>query len=363
MDRLHVTYHLNVEPDDAEALARSILLEQTVETPREVAERYPFVRSAMLGERLELAPHADGGTRLRLALPVSTASVDPLQFLNVLFGNVSLHGLATLEDFELPAALAPTFHGPRFGLRGLRDRFERPEGPLTASALKPVGIPLDELERLCRDFAEGGIDLVKDDHYLADHAFCPFDARVRACQAVMDDVAAATGHRTIYAPNLSGTPDQVRRQLDVAQEAGVQAVMVAPMALGLPVLYELTQRGDVPVLAHPSFAGAGRITPLALLGKLFRLFGADAVIFPNYGGRFSYAAETCRALAEQLRAPWPPFRTVLPVPAGGMDVDRAPELVRFFGPDVMLLVGGSLLRAEDDLRDRTAAFVAAAREA
>jgi ribulose-bisphosphate carboxylase large chain len=40
--------------------------------------------------------------------------------------------------------------------------------------------------------------------------------------------------------------------------------------------------------------GAARITPPLLLGKLFRLFGADAMIFPHHGGRFGYSAATCR---------------------------------------------------------------------
>jgi ribulose-bisphosphate carboxylase large chain len=67
------------------------------------------------------------------------------------------------------------------------------------------------------------------------------------------------------------------------------------MLLGMPFFYELTQKHlSVPILAHPSFAGNPNIPPDILLGKLFRLFGADAVIFPNYGGRFSYSPEVCQ---------------------------------------------------------------------
>jgi ribulose-bisphosphate carboxylase large chain len=31
------------------------------------------------------------------------------------------------------------------------------------------------------------------------------------------------------------------------------------------------------------------------------------------------------------------------VPAGGMTLARVPEMLDFYGPDVMLLIGGSLL--------------------
>jgi len=37
----------------------------------------------------------------------------------------------------------------------------------------------------------------------------------------------------------------------------------------------------------------------------------------------------------------------MPVPAGGMLVDRVDEMVSDFGPDTMLLIGGGLLSAGD----------------
>ena len=364
MDHLHVTYRLDVAPDAAEALAEALLLEQTVETPRRVAERDAFVRENLLGYIHEIRPDDKDGAQVVLALPLRTASADPSQFLNVLFGNTTLHPYVTLEDFDVPPALHTLFRGPRFGLAGLRACIGVPTRPLTATALKPVGLSVESLAALCRTFAEGGIDLIKDDHYLGDHAFCPFEERVRACQAAVDEVQARTGHRTLYLPNLSGTPDQVHWQADLAQQIGVRAVMVAPMLLGLPAFYDLTHtRLEVPVLAHPSFAGGLRIRPETLLGKLFRLFGTDAVIFPNYGGRFPFSPEQCAAIAQSLRADWGPYRPAFPVPAGGMNIERVPELIAFFGLDTILLIGGSLLESGEALREHTQALVASVEQA
>ena len=363
MSPLHVTYRLETAPAEAATMAEAILLEQTVETPRRVAERDTFVREHLMGGIHAIEPHDDGSTRVTLALPLPTASADPSQFLNVLLGNTSLQPGVTLEDFDVPAALHALFGGPRFGVQGLRLRLGVPTRPLTATALKPVGLGVEAIAALCRTFAEGGIDLIKDDHYLADHLFCPFEARVRACQAVVDEVAAKTGRRPLYLPNLSGTADQVFRQADLAQEAGVGAVLVAPMLLGLPAFYDLTQgRLDVPVLAHPTFAGGPRIRPETLLGKLFRLYGADAVIFPNYGGRFQFSPAQCAGLAATLRDAWGPYRSAFPVPAGGMQVERAEEMITFFGLDTVLLIGGSLLEAGDAMLDRTRALVASVEE-
>jgi len=135
-------------------------------------------------------------------------------------------------------------------------------------------------------------------------------------------------------------------------------VLVAPALVGMPAFHELVNEVlDVPVIAHPAYAGAARVAPPLLLGTLFRLLGADASIFPSAGGRFAWSAETCSAIADACRRPWSALQATLPVPAGGMSVERAPEIVRAYGRDAMLLVGGSLLMAGDRLAERTREFV------
>jgi ribulose-bisphosphate carboxylase large chain len=52
----------------------------------------------------------------------------------------------------------------------------------------------------------------------------------------------------------------------------------------------------------------------------------------------------------------------VPVPAGGMTTDRVPEMLDFYGADVMLLIGGALLDARERLTEATAAFVAKVHE-
>lgn len=360
MDHLQVTFLVDAPPDSAADFVESVMLEQSVETPLDVALRHAFVRENMLGRVTALEPLSATRVRARLELPGLIASTDVAQLLNVLFGNVSLHASIELEQFELPSSILEKYAGPRFGIEGIREQLQIFDRALTCSALKPAGLTVGELASLCRTMATGGIDVIKDDHYLADHPFSPFEERVRQCQEAVAEVAASSGRRSIYCPNLSGTPDDVRRALDFAQRSGVGAVMIAPMLLGLPAFYEIARRDlEVPVLLHPSFAGATRIRPEILLGKLFRLLGGDAVIFPNYGGRFSYSREACGAVTEQLRAPWGGLRPSLPVPAGGMTVERTPELVDFFGKDTMLLVGGGLLDTGEGVLERTRSFAQA----
>jgi ribulose-bisphosphate carboxylase large chain len=126
------------------------------------------------------------------------------------------------------------------------------------------------------------------------------------------------------------------------------------MLVGLPLLHQLASLADgLPVIAHPAFGGLLRAEEPALFGKLFRWLGADAVIFPHAGGRFSYSPATCAALAGVLRAGHPRVRPAFPAPAGGIKIERVGELLEFYGRDCILLIGGSLYEAGDSLFERT----------
>src|ERR1700722_17491131 len=131
--------------------------------------------------------------------------------------------------------------------------------------------------------------------------------------------------------------------------------MIAPMLLGLPFMAEIVaQYASVPVIAHPSFGGATRIAPELLYGKLFPLYGADATIFANFGGRFAYSRETCGKLARALTQPEiPNLPPSLPMPAGGIKYHQGADVLSFYGREVVLLIGGGLYEAGDDTALRT----------
>jgi ribulose-bisphosphate carboxylase large chain len=293
-------------------------------------------------------------------LAPATIGNDAGQMLNMLFGNTSLHDDVVLHDVALPTALAAAFGGPHHGIAGLRAPVGAPRRALTCSALKPQGLAPEQLGALAERFARGGIDYVKDDHGLADQGYSRFAERIRACWAGIARGRDATGHPTRYVPSLSGSLNAMRRQLGLARELGIDCAMLAPMVAGFANMQALVREfPDIAFFAHPSLGGAARLAPALLIGKLFPLVGADAVIFPNFGGRFGYSPETCRALADNARKPGHGLPPSLPVPAGGMTLQRVPELLDFYGPDAMLLIGGNLLSARAQLTEATAAFARA----
>ena len=342
---MQVAYRVRARAADIEARARSIAVEQSIEMPPH-ALRDPRVRAEVLGRVDDIVDQADGHFLVTIALALETTGFEAGQLMNMLFGNSSLHPDIELVDVGLPADATAAFGGPRFGIEGLRRLTGAHDRPMTCTALKPQGSSIRALAQLARQFALAGIDMIKDDHGLADQLSAPFAERARAVQEAVSEANAISGHRTIYAPSLTGGPRRLMAQLEAAKNAGVGALLIAPMISGMGALQECATAG-LPVLGHPALAGATRIHPALLLGKLFRLAGADAVIYPNHGGRFSFTPQLCLSVAESARAPWHDMATAMPVPAGGIQLDRVDELVTFYGTDVMLLIGGALLEAPD----------------
>jgi ribulose-bisphosphate carboxylase large chain len=343
---------------EARAIAEDLALEQSVEVP---ADCVPARLSHLIGAVEALERDGDGW-RACVALPAELMSAGAAGLLNLLFGNVSLKPRVRLVDMRLPPVAVHAFAGPRFGVAGLRAAVGAPRRPLTATALKPVGLTPAELARRAAGYARGGVDIVKDDHNLMDQRAHPFEERVARCQEAVAAANAATGGSTLYAPMIAGPFERLDAQAAFARSCGVRIVLTAPMLVGVDAARSLAARHDLALMAHPSFAGAalgaggGGVAPALLLGALFRLFGADLSIFPNAGGRFAFDRAECVAIADALRAPMGGLRPAMPAPAGGMALDRVGEMVETFGRDVVLLIGGALMRASPDPERAAALF-------
>ena len=355
--RIQALYHVRSDAAAIAARAQGIAVEQSVEMPLSAVED-ARVMAEIVGQVEDISDLGNGAFAVRIGLAAETVGGDAGQLLNMLFGNTSLQDDVTLRDVTLPPEMTKKFHGPRHGLAGLRQRVRVTSGrALTCSALKPQGMPSDALAALAARLARGGLDYIKDDHGLADQAYSPFATRVRAIAAALRLVTAETGHPTRYIPSLSGDAGSMKSQVAVARAEGIDTVMLAPMVAGVSTMQSLVNAfPDMAFMAHPALGGVARIAPELLIGKLFPLFGADTVVFPTHGGRFGYSARTCLDLAANARATG---QGSMPVPAGGISLARTAEILDFYGPETMLLIGGSLLDAKSRLTEETAAFTAA----
>jgi ribulose-bisphosphate carboxylase large chain len=359
-ERLRLTYLLTCQAgEDPHAKARDIAHEQTVELPAaclspEIAERIP-------GEVTALEASTESRWRAVLSYDVVTVGEDLPQLLNLLFGNISLKRGILLTEIEWPPSLLAYLQGPRFGIEGLRALCGRPEGrPLLCTAAKPLGLSATELAHRCSQFALAGLDIIKDDHGLANQATAPFAERVARCQEAVATANARTGGNSLYFPNLTAPAPELAERAELARAAGCRGALLSPLLVGLDSMRWVAATSGLAILAHPSLAGAffhetHGIAPELLLGDLFRVAGSDGVIYPNVGGRFPFPESACIAINSRLRQRLGNVRPAFPVPGGGIDVAQLPYWIDRYGPDTMFLIGGSLY-AQADLVQAAARF-------
>ncbi len=351
--RITARYALSGPLEDAPSRAAAIALEQTIEFPADLVGDDDIRRHVM--GRVESIEAAGPALAIAdLSYAVETTGFELPQLLNVLFGNCSLLPGVRLVDVGFPTAFLARFRGPRFGIDGLRDLLGVPQRPLLATALKPMGLNSSALAQMAGTLARAGVDLIKDDHSLANQPFAPFAERVAACSAAVADANAETGRRALYLPSVNAPAGELEARVAFARSVGAGGLLVLPGLTGFDAMRRLADDDgiELPLMAHPALLGSfiaderAGIDHGLLFGTLMRLAGADMTIFPSYGGRFSFSRAACGSVADACRASLGALAPILPVPAGGMTLDRLGELAAFYGRDAVLLIGGDLHRGD-----------------
>lgn len=355
-ERFSAIYHLSGRESDARANAQDLCLEQTVELPDALVTD-ETLRANVFGRIETLSPIGQDLYAARISFASEIVGDELSQLVNVLFGNISIKPGIRLERVELSTTLAQKFRGPRFGKKGLRALLGIRERPLLCTALKPMGLAPRELAELAYQLARGGIDIIKDDHALANQNFAPFEERVARCTAAVARANQETGGTSVYAPNVTAPAPLIRERALFAKQHGAGALLLCPGISGLDAMRALADDDAIalPILSHPALQGSfvadptSGISHFCLFGQLNRLAGADAAIFPNAGGRFFFTKEDCRALADGCDTDMGHLAPILPTPAGGMTLERVPEMRAMYGRDVIFLIGAGLRSHSSDL--------------
>jgi ribulose-bisphosphate carboxylase large chain len=136
----------------------------------------------------------------------------------------------------------------------------------------------------------------------------------------VNEANAVTGYASIYMPNVSAPADQILERALLAKELGAGGLLVCPGLVGWDAMRMLADdnRLALPIMSHPALIGSftaapdGGISHYALYGLMPRLFGADASIFPSWGGRFSFSMEECAAIVAGTEAALGGFKSSSP---------------------------------------------------
>ncbi|MDM5337766.1 2,3-diketo-5-methylthiopentyl-1-phosphate enolase [Fictibacillus enclensis] len=288
---------------------------------------------------------------LKISYPAANFSPDLPAILTTVFGKLSLDGEVKLIDLEFSEDLSSAFPGPSFGIDGIRNQLGVYERPLLMSIFKAViGRDMDYFKHQLREQALGGVDLVKDDEILFDNPRTPFEERIKTAKQVLAETEEETGHKTLYAVNLTGRTFELKDKAKRAAELGASALLLNVFAYGLDVLQSLAEDPEInlPIMAHPAVSGA--LTPSEfygisnrlLLGKLLRLAGADLVLFPSPYGSVALRKEDAVGIAAELTEKHINWKGAFPVPSAGIHPGLTPLLLQDFGIDSIINAGGGV---------------------
>ncbi len=355
-ERLLVSYRLTGNERESRIKADDICIEQTVEFPSRLIKS-GAIRDQIFGRVESFGPDGDAAFVAVISFAVEITGFELRQLLNVLFGNISLKPGIRIQQIAFPSEFLKSFRGPRFGVDGLRTLVGESTRPLLCTALKPMGLSAKQLARQAYQFALGGIDIIKDDHSLANQPFAPFSERVALCGEAVQKANRESGFKCLYFPSVSASPDELIPAATYARDSGAGGLLIAPGIIGLDAMRMLADNDELnlPIMSHPAFQGSlvthseSGIAHGVIFGQLARLAGADASIFPNFGGRFSFSQTECTEIAANCLFPLGSLRPAFPTPGGGMNLARVPEIRSTYGDQVILLIGGALHQESEDL--------------
>jgi ribulose-bisphosphate carboxylase large chain len=268
---------------------------------------------------------------------------------------------ARLVSLQIPDKVLKTFPGPAYGPFGLRERtgFAVDE-PAFGTILKPTaGITADEVGQLAGEAAASPLFLfIKEDEDLYPNLdYSPIGQRTRNAMAAIERVKEKRGGRgLIYAPHITGAPQEMLETLHAVVEAGATGVMFSESFVGgaVRMVREATKNLPNPPAIYGHNAGIGVRTRGGIFREvidlLARLDGIDfrqtAPIRPGPPFIRPYDAEW-EASEEILSRKLAGIKPTMIARAGGLDqgniiLNLADAERRGLSPNVLFLAGSAI---------------------
>lgn len=202
------------------------------------------------------------------------------------FGMKAVESLR-LEDIQFTKKLVDSFPGPKFGREGIRKFMKIKTRPIMLSVAKPkVGMTTEEHTNVGKQIWLGGLDLLKDDENLANQFFNKFEARVKSCLKVRDQIEKETGEKKSYLINITGpTVKEMEKRAKIIKEYGGEFAMIDIITTGWAGVASVREIcGDLGLAIHAHRAMHGAMTrnpfqgfSMNCVAKCSRLLGTDTL--------------------------------------------------------------------------------------
>ena len=268
------------------------------------------------------------------------------QYLSVLAGSsFELDSLESIRlmDVELAEELVP-FHGPKFGVTGVRHLVGVVDRPLVGFSIRPkVGLNAAETAEFVYQAAIGGADFINDSELLTDQEVCPLDERVPEVMDCLDDAKDITGQQVLYATNITSRADQILDRAMCAIELGANMIMVDVMTAGFGALQALCEEPAIRVPVHASLCMHAVMTSnpehgisILPLARLTRMLGADQLHIRARETNSGNDSAEQKGCIHALNSPAFGLKRTLPVLCGDIPPGIVERVISFYGTDIVL---------------------------
>ena len=257
-----------------------------------------------------------------------------------------------IDGIEFPHSFLSRFKGPRFGIEGIRERFDVPLRPLIGVVVKPrYGISLKKHSELLRESLLGGADFIVDDVLMVDpEGDMSFKSRVPVLADIARDVSTEIRENKWYVANVSASYAVARQYAKIARAEGVGMLVVNTFTMGLSTIQELandpeinlpliTTSFGIGLLTHPGVPSTAKVRPNGISEEVFtlltRLAGTDAA-HVGTSGTDCAAKEAWGPAVVALRQPLHHVRRCFSVAEGDLTIASVWDNLFSLGNDFMI---------------------------
>ena len=264
------------------------------------------------------------------------------------------------EDIGIPKKMLDSFKGPRFGINGLRKKFNVKDRPFVGTIVKPkVGLNEREHAKVAYEAWKGGCDIVKDDENLTSQNFNEFKKRFLLTNKLRKKAEKETGEKKAYLINCTAETKMMQRRIKFVEENGGNYIMLDILTLGWGALQTARDFTKLPIHAHR--AGHAMFDrdskhgmSMEVIAQLARMVGVDTLHIGTVIGKMvgkkdevlhieqdieqNFTKET----KEYLSQKWYETKPVLAVASGGVHPRMVDKIMKNMGNDIVLQAGGGI---------------------